>query len=224
MDRRIAGELAIASFVLIIAGALISPPLWEASETTASGIDVTSYMQDHRGRILASLFVYGLGIMLFLCFAAALWTWLRRVEPEARLLSNTFAFGAVALTVLIVVGFVPIAVGAYRPQEPELAVALRDLTFGFLALSGLPTAVCLGAYAGIVWWRRPLPAWTAWLALVGAIAHVVISASFLWRSGFFSLEGEVIVFIPGTFFAWILAVGTVLVFSGRREAPAQPLR
>jgi hypothetical protein len=210
MDRRIAGELGLASFVLIIAGALVSPPLWDTTATTAAATEVTQYLQDHRGRILAGIFVYSLGITLFLCFAAALWTWLRRSEPEPRLLSNTFALSAVALTVLILAGFIPAAVGAYRPQDPALAVALRDLTFGLLALSGLPTAVCLGAYAAIVWRHRPLPAWTAWLAVVGAISHVVIAASFLRRSGFLSLEGDVIVFIPATFFAWILAVGAVL--------------
>jgi hypothetical protein len=113
--------------------------------------------------------------------------------------------------VLILAGFVPATVGAYRPQDPAMALALRDLTFGLLALSGLPTAVCLGAYAALVWRHRPLPAWTAWLAVVGAVAHVVIAASFLGRSGVLSLEGEVIVFIPATFFAWILAASAVLL-------------
>ena len=211
MDRRIAGELALASFVLIIAGALVAPPLWDGPATTATGAEVTAYLQDNRGRILAGLFVYSLGMTLFLCFSAAMWTWLRRFEPEPRLLSNTFAFGAIALTLLIFAGFMPVAVAAYREQSPDLAQALNDLTFGLLALSGLPTAVCLGAYAEFVRRYRTLPAWTAWLAVLGAVAHVVIAASFLRRSGVLSLEGEVIVFIPGTFFAWIFAVGAVLV-------------
>ena len=220
MDRRIAGELGLASFVLIVAGALVSPPLWNTTATTASGADVTAYLQDHRGRILAGVFVYSLGMMLFLCFAAALWTWLRRHEPEPRVLSNTFAFGALALVVLVIAGFMPAAVGAYREQPPELAVALRDLTFGLLALSGIPTAVTLGAYAALVWRYGPLPAWTAWLAAVGAVAHVVIAASFLRRSGFLSLEGDVIVFIPATLFAWIFAVGAALVAGASRRPPA----
>jgi hypothetical protein len=106
------------------------------------------------------------------------------------------------------------SVGAYRPQEPPLAQALYDLTFGLLALSGIPTAVCLGAYAGLVSKGGRLPRWTAWLAVVGALAHLLIAASFVSRTGFLSLEGEVIIVVPATFFAWIVATSAVLLRVG----------
>jgi hypothetical protein len=126
-------------------------------------------------------------------------------------LSALFAFGAVALVTLILAGFATGAVGSYRPQPPALALALNDLTFALLALSGIPTAVCLGAYATLVLRSRLLPAWTAWIAVVGSAAHVVIAGSFFERSGFFSLEGDVIIWVPGTFFGWILATSLVLL-------------
>jgi hypothetical protein len=205
------GLVGLASFGLIVAGTLISPPLWDAPSTTSPAADVAAYFQDNRTRIIAGLFVFSIGLGLFMCFAAALWGWLRRIEPEPRPLSATFAFAGVALTGLVFAGFVPAAVGAYRPQPPAIAGLLADLTFGLLAMSAVPTAVMLGAYAEIVWRHRWLPMWTAWLALVGVAAHVLIAASFFSQRGILSLEGIVIVWVPATFFVWILAVSLVLL-------------
>jgi hypothetical protein len=42
-----------------------------------------------------------------------------------------------------------------------------------------------------------------------ALAHLLIAACFLSHGAFLSLESEVIVWVPATFFAWILAVGAV---------------
>jgi hypothetical protein len=210
-SSRAIGLAGIASFALIAVGALVAPPLWNAPETTASAAEVAAHAQDERGRIIASLFIYSLAMGLFLCFTAGLFSRLHQSEPAPRPLSVAFAFGAVALVALILAGFVPVAVGAYRPQPPALAQALNDLTFGLLALSGIPTALCLGAYAALVLRNRLLPAWTGWLAVAGAVAHVLIVASFVERSGFLSLEGDVIIWVPGTFFAWILATSVVLL-------------
>jgi hypothetical protein len=208
---RVIGLAGLASFVLIIVAALVAPPLWDAPATTASGSEIADYAHDHRGRIIASLFLYSLAMGLFLCFAAGLWVWLRDAEPPPRPLSAVFAFGAVALVALILAGFVTGGVLSYRPQEPAIAQSLRDMTFAFLALSGIPTAVCLGAYGELVLRRRCLPAWTAWLAGLGAVAHVFIAASFVSHGDFLSLEGSVIVWVPATFFAWILATSVVLL-------------
>jgi hypothetical protein len=93
------------------------------------------------------------------------------------------------------------------------------MTFGLLALSGIPTAVCLGAYAAIVLRSRCLPAWTAWLALLSVDAHLLIAASFVSHGSFLSLESSVIVWVPATFFAWILATSAVLL----RARPEEPL-
>jgi hypothetical protein len=209
---RFAGESGVAAFALLVAGALVSPPLWDAPATNASGAEVAAYLHDHRGRIIAGILVYALGMGLFSCFAAGLWAWLRQVEPGPGGLSAVFGFAAVVFTTLIFAGFVPFTVGAYRLQEPALAQALRDVGFGLIALSGIPTALCLGAYAALVWRHGWLPAWTAWLAALGVAAHLVVAASFVSTSnGVVSLEGDVIVLVPATYFGWILAVSAVLL-------------
>ena len=211
MTARVTGYCGIVSFVLIVAAAAIARPLWDSPSSTASAASVAAYTHAARGRTLASLFIYGLALGLFLCFAAGLWAWFREVEPEPQLLSAVFAFGAVALAVLILAAFAIGGVLTYREQAPAIAQSLRDLTFGLLALSGIPTAVCLGAYAELVLRRRCLPAWTAWLAALGVAAHVFIAASFLSHGQLLSVEGSVIWLVPGTFFAWILATSLALL-------------
>jgi hypothetical protein len=201
----------LGSFALIIVAAFVGPPLWDAPGTSSSAAPVAAYIRENDERAIASLYIYSIAMGLFLCFAAGLWSWLRQTEPAAQPLSAVFGFGAIALAVLILAGFVPIGVAAYRSYDPGLAGMLADLTFGLLALSGIPTAVCLGAYAALVLRLRCLPAWTGWLALVGAFTHVFIAASFMSHGEFLSLEGSVIVWVPATFFAWILAASVVLL-------------
>jgi hypothetical protein len=216
---RLVGVLGLASFALIIVSAFLSPPLWSAPGESSSAVHVAAYLQANHQRTIASLYTYSLAMGLFLCFSAGLWSWLREVEPTPQSLSAVFAFGAVALTVLVLASFATAGVGSYRPQSPALAVALSDMTFGLLALSGIPTAVCLGAYAALVLRHRFLPVWTGWLAAFAALAHIVVAASFMSHGSFLSLEGAVNVVVPATFFAWILAAGAVVLRAGLAPAP-----
>ena len=93
---------------------------------------------------------------------------------------------------------------AYRAPASGAPRELYDLCFGLLAISGVPTAVALGTWAALALRPGPLPAWSGWLGAVGAIAHLVIAASFPPRAGFLSLEGGVIVAVPVTLFARLL--------------------
>jgi hypothetical protein len=213
---RLTGIAGVASFVLIVVAAFVAPPLWNSPGTMASAARVSEYGQNYEGRIIASLLIYSVAMGLFLCFTAGLWSWLRERERPPQPLAAVFAFGAVALTVLILAGFVPAYLLSYRTQPAVVAGVLADLTFGLLALSGIPTAVCLGAYAELVFRLRCLPVWTAWLAACGALTHVLIAASFVSHGGVVSLEGSVIVWVPATFFLWILATSAVLLDASRR--------
>ena len=209
--RRAIGLLGLASFLGIAAAALVAPPLWDAPPTEAPAAQVAAYVQGDRGRILASLLLYSLAIGLFLCFAAALALRLRSLERGSPWRSALLALSAATLVALILTAFAPAAVNAYRAQPPALSQALNDTTFALLAMSGVPTAIMLGAYASLVLPSGALPRWTGWLALLGVAAHLAIATSILSREGFLSLEGAVIVWAPATFFAWILATSLVLL-------------
>jgi len=208
---RLIGLAGLAAFGLIVVATFVSPPLWDAPGTNASAARVSAYAQQHSGRIVAGLLIFSLAVGLLLCFLAGLWAWLREHERAPHTLSSLFAFGAAAFAVMILAGFAPIYVLSYRAQPAMVAGPLGDLGFGLLALSGIPTAVCLGAYAALVIWLRCLPVWTAWLAIAAALAHDLIAASFVSHGSFLSVEGSVIVWVPATLFAWILATSAVLL-------------
>ena len=218
MSTRGAGIAGIACFVLIVAASLVEP-LWDAPGTTAAPAEVARYTAENRDGTLVSIFVYALAMGLFIPFAAGVWARLRAHEPEPGPLAATFALAATAMVALIFAGFVPVCVLAYRTPTADMANPLRDLSFGLLAVSGVPTAVALAAYAVLVVRTRCLDVWSAAMAGAGAVAHVVIAASFLFDSGFFSLEGAVIVVIPATLFLWILLASVALI---RLPKPVPP--
>jgi transcriptional regulator with XRE-family HTH domain len=139
------GCAGLASFALIMVAAFVAPPLWNAPGTNASAAHVASYLLVDREGTTASLYIYSLAMGLFLCFTGGLLSWLRQAEPAPQLLSAVFAFGAIALTGLILAAFATAGVMSYGPHQPALAVTLSDVTFALLALSGIPTAVCLGS-------------------------------------------------------------------------------
>lgn len=221
MSTRAMALLGLAGFGLIVVGGLIEP-LWLAPGTDAGDREIAAYLSANRDGFLASVFVFGLGMGAFLAFAAALWAWLRSRPGVPDSLAAMFAFGATSLCTVVFAGFAVMLVLAYRAPSVAAPRELYDLCFGLLAISGIPTALALGAYAAIVFSARPLPGWTAWVAVVGTVAHLLIAASFFFRSGFLSLEGGVIVAIPVTMFLWLLAA-SVALFSvpaeGRSASP-----
>ena len=216
MSTRATGLLGLAAFGLIVGGGLIQP-LWLFPGTDSSGREIAAYIGEHRTGSIASVFVFGLGMAGFLAFSAALWAWVRRRPGVPDPLAAIFVLAAASLCTVVFAGFAVFLALAYRAPSVTAARELYDVTFGLLAISGLPTALALGAYAAIVLKARPLPVWSAWVAVIGAGAHVLIAASFFFETGFLSLEGGVIVAIPVTMFLWLLAA-SVCVFT----APAEP--
>jgi len=210
VSTRGAGIAGVACFVLVVAGGL-ADPLWEWPDTGATASEVAAYVAEHHDRTLVALFLYSLAFGLFFPFAAGVWARLRAFEPEPGVLAATFALAAAAMATLILAGFVPAAVLAYRAPSEVAAVQLRDLSFGILAASGIPTAAALGAYAVAVMRTRCLSIASAVAAAIGAVAHVAIAATFLFESGFLSLEGAGIIVVPVTMFVWILLAGVALI-------------
>ena len=150
-------------------------------------------------------------VSLWLVFGAGVWLRLRRAGGTGSLASACFAFGVVGFVTLLLAGFTAFFVLAYRGGNVGDPRLLYDLTFGLLAMSGAPTAIALGSYAALVHRSAALPRWTAWLGVVGAVAHVALFASFVVSEGFFSLEGQVIIAIPATLFLWIIGTGIAMM-------------
>jgi hypothetical protein len=154
-------------------------------------------------------------VSLWFVFGAGVWLRLRQARATESLASACFGLGLVGFLTLLLAGFTVFFVLVYRDAEVADPRLLYDLTFALLAMSGAPTALALGSYAALVLRANVFPRWTAWLALVGAAAHVVLLASLVVTEGFFSLQGQVITAIPATLFAWIFGTGAAMVAANR---------
>jgi Zn-dependent protease len=109
---------------------------------------------------------------------------------------------------LLLSGFTAFDLLLYRHHSAETSTLLYDLTFGLLAMSGMPTVVALGSFAAAVYLHRVLPRYTAHLAIAGAAILPLLLATFIAHDGSLSLEGFSITVMPAFLFAWIL--GTAL--------------
>jgi hypothetical protein len=207
----IAGVLGVA---LPSAGVLVLP-IWQFPGTSASASELTGFALRHESALPAAMILNAAGVALWMVFGAGVWLRLRDAGGRDSLASACFAFGLVGFVTLLLAGFVAMFLLSYRATALTEARLLYDLTFGLLAISGLPTAIALGSYAAVTFRRGTLPRFTAWLAAVAAAAHVLLLFSLVIPRGVFSLEGQVITVVPALLFAWILATSIAMLTTDR---------
>jgi hypothetical protein len=207
---RLAGAAGVLGCALGVAGSLVVDIL-DAPATTASAAEIVDAVEENRTAQLVGMLLSTAAVSLWLVFGAGVWLRLRRASGPESLASACFAFGLVGFVTLLLAGFTAFFVLVYRGAGVDDPRLLYDMTFGLLAMSGAPTAIALGSYAAVVFRSNTLPRWTAWLGLVGAVAHVALLASFVVSEGFFSLEGEVITAFPATLFLWIIGTGIAML-------------
>jgi hypothetical protein len=190
--------------VVIPAVAIPVYPIWSIPPTQTSGADIALWAAAHHDRLVITQLLYTVGVALWLVFGAAVWTHLRNRLPAGSPLATAFGVGLVGLVTLILSGFTAFDLLLYRPRSAELSGLLYDLTFGLLAVSGIPTAVALGSFAIAVYRHRLLRQSTAHLAAIAAAGHVFLLAAFIAPIGPLSLQGFLVTWgIPLLLFAWI---------------------
>ncbi|MFI4977055.1 MAG: hypothetical protein ACHQC8_00015 [Solirubrobacterales bacterium] len=210
---KLAGLAGVLSIGLGIAGAIVDQ-MWTFPETGATAGEIAGFVDAHRSALLVAMVLSTTAVGLWLVFGAGVWLWLRETSSSESLLSVCFLVGLVSFVTLLFAGFTSFFVLVYRAPVGSDPRLLYDVAFGLLAMSGVPTALALGSYAAQVFRGGRLPGWTAWVAAVAALAHVVLIASLVITSGFFSLEGGVTIAIPATLFAWIIGTSIVLLRAG----------
>lgn len=191
--------------VVIPAVGIVVYPIWSFPMTQTSGAEVALWAATYHDRLVVTQVLYTVGVALWLVFGAAAWAYLRDRLPAGSMLAAGFGAGFVGLVTLILGGFTAFDLLLCRPLGAEFSALLYDLTFGLLAMSGIPTAVALGSFAVAAYRYRVLPRSTAHLAVVAAAGHVLLLAAFIAHDGPLSLEGFLITWgIPFLLFAWIL--------------------
>lgn len=210
----IGGWSAVAATAIAV-GVTAFAPLWLFPSTSADGAVVARYLADHRGPIQAMMLGYTLAVTLWLVFGAGVLARLRAIAAPTSMAPGAFAVGLGGFVTLLLAGFTAFDIAVVHPSGPAATELLYDLAFGLLAISGLPTAVALIAYAGVAYRSAVGSRRSAHLAALTAAAHLLLPLSFIVRSGFFSLEGLDIVVIPALLWIWIADTGVGLLRQSR---------
>lgn len=186
-------------------------PIWSFPGASSSGPAVAEWVATHHDALQIMMVFYTLGVSLWLAFGAGVWSILKsELEPTA-LEPSVFAAGLVAFATLLLAGFTAFDILVYRARTSGDASLLYDLAFGLLAMSGMPTALCTGAFASAIYRSHLLPRWTGHLAVATAVTHVLLLATMIAKSAPFGLEDFGITGIPAFLWAWILLVSVALL-------------
>jgi len=207
---KLAGVAGVVSIALGIAGSIVDE-MRTFPGTSATAGEIAGYVGAHRSALLVAMVLSTAAVGLWLLFGVGVWMWLWQTTGDVSVSSVCFLVGLIGFVTLLLAGFTSFFVLVYRAGDVSDPRLLYDVAFGLLAMSGVPTALALGSYATQVLRDRRPAGWTAWLAIVAALAHLVLLASLVITSGFFSLEGGVIIAVPALLFAWILGTSVVLL-------------
>jgi hypothetical protein len=214
---KLAGLAGLVSIALGLV-ALAVDQMWMFPMTGATAGEIAAFAAVNRTELLVAMVLNTIAVGLWLVFGAAVWLRMRQVASRESFLPVCFLVGLISFVTLLLAGFTALFLLAYRATEVSDPRLLYDLSFALLAMSGIPTALALCSYAALVFQSGSLPRWTAWLATAAALAHLLLLASLVVRTGFFSLEGGVTIAIPGTLFAWIAGTSWAMLARGPSEA------
>jgi hypothetical protein len=213
---KLAGLAGLCGVALGIAG-LIVDRMWAFPGTGASAGEIGGFVAAHRSALLVAMVLSTAAVALWLVFGVGVWQWMRAEARAESFLAACFLAGLVSFVTLLMAGFTSFFVLVYRAPAASDPRLLYDLGFGLLAMSGMPTALALGAYAAQVFRAGRRPRVTADVAVVAALAHVLLLFSLVIASGFLSLEDGVTIVIPGTLFAWIVVTALAMIAGERSE-------
>jgi len=171
------GVISGVTGIAIATASNLLVPIWSMPSTSASGARVARFVLDHDVAFRATLALDVVSVTLWMVFGGAVWLRLRRASTSDTLATSLFGVAFMAMIVLLMTGFTCALVLAYRATDPAIAHVLYDLAFGLLAMSGMPAIIALTAYAFVALTTTRLPARTAQLAIVTAVAHLLLLAS-----------------------------------------------
>jgi hypothetical protein len=169
----------IAFVVLMLTGAFF---VLDVPKGDASAQEIASYLSDsgNHTRNITGAYLWVLGGLAFLVFAAGLRSVLRRAEGDPGTLSNVVFGAGVVFTAVWSVSAATVASVAYAVEfsdapvnNPDLVRVLPSLGALLLLLGGGFAGILLLAATSILIFRTSvLPRWLAWFGILVAIALV----------------------------------------------------
>jgi hypothetical protein len=180
--------LAVIGFAVVIP----NPP-----DLNAPATDWATYYLNHHDAVRAGLVILSIAIFFFIWFLGTLTSLLRIAAGTPRLPSIVLIAGTVAIGTLLI-GLVPEAVAAYRPQgvDPNITRDLSD-TFVLSGVAGIPAFTAFfGATAIIILRTGAFPAWLGWLLVVAAAVQPLTFGALFTKTGAFAGDGVLGLFVP----------------------------
>ena len=208
----VGGMSGLASIVLAVVGFGVLGGT--VPKLGASADAVTKYVARSNVETWTGEYLGLLGLLFYIVFAARLWAILRDAEGGTAWLSAT-ALGAslVWVAVLMSGDFLSGAAAFYagrRGLDPTTTGALYDVKHFAELASGAAYAVFLAAVAAVVLWRRVLPVWLGWAAVVVAVATLVTVPAG---------PGDTSELPHFAAAVWLVAVSVVMVLRARELGP-----
>ena len=206
----------IAGITSVILFIIVSSLLADAPQINDSEEHILMWLQSNKTLVLSGSYIWGLCIIATFCFLTGLWSILK-TKNENTILTSLGLISGFTIFAIALAGFVFLMTAAYRANSitPELAKLLNDFTLISVTLTGLPTAISIGAFTGILFKESIFPKWFSYYSILVIIAHLISGAAFA-ESGFLSPSGIGVYCAPVLYYVWILLI-SVFVFLKRNE-------
>jgi hypothetical protein len=157
---KLAGHAGGLSIALGIAVGAVDQ-MWTFPGTGATAGEIAAFVAAHRSALLLAMVLNTTAVGLWLVFGVGVWLWVREATNGESFLSVCFLVGLVSFVTLLLAGFASLFLLASRTPEASDPRLLYNLSWGLLAMSGVPTALALASYAAQVFRHSRLPRWTA---------------------------------------------------------------
>jgi hypothetical protein len=221
LNRRLTAAAGILVVLFLILGAALpgTPP--KANDSVQ---EITKFLVDKRGSLLASDVFVGLGGLAFFVFAGGLRRYLALPNRDAGGLAGTAFGGAVAGVVLLLCATAVTNGIAFQAGSAggDLVRAFFDTITAFFAMAGFAFFVFLAAASWAGSRAGAFPAAVVWVGALSAILQVLAGITLFAKSGFFAGGGAITFLGPIVSSLWILAVSVLLYRAAPSAASAGP--
>ena len=213
---RLAAGTGVLFVALFVAGFFVTTKPPSLSAGNAKWVE---FFHDHSKEVKASSILFGLAIVAFLWFAAALATRLR--EAGEQRLGATVLGGAAATAGTFLMAAGTQAALAYRiaPESPAQVKPFVDLFYTIGILVGFSVGVVIGATSIAALRSGLFPRWFGFAGAVIAVA-VIISGGALVHDGFYAPDGGYALIATAASLVWALVASVLLMRHASAEGAA----
>jgi hypothetical protein len=206
--ERIWRAIGIVSVVLFIIAYVISG---SQPKVGASAVELSSFYDGNRTRILMATVILGLAVLFLLWFAAALSGVIRDAGQAVWATAATASSAALGAVFWVLIALrTVLAYSIAGAGSNQLTSGLNDLSWVLMVLSSYPAATLVMA-GSFGLWRAKIISGVSFGAGVAAVVLVFLGAMCWAGSGLFAPDGAYTRFIwPIIFLAWVGVVSGFL--------------